>query len=257
MGSIWGPTPERGVYKTIDGGKTWTKILFTNDLSGCAELVMDPSNPNKLFAAMYEYLRKPYTFNSGGKGSGIYSSIDGGKTWKKLNEQNGLPIGNSGRCGIAIAKSNPNVVYATIESEHFELYKSENGGDNWTKVSSDPNVGNRPFYYSEIYVNPANENHVISLWSQVTESIDGGSHWRTLLDWNEIHPDHHAFWMHPENPNFMIDGNDGGLKPHITFMAAYKTMAPGKVLVIHGQKVVLEILIGKKCYSVTVLMWFR
>jgi photosystem II stability/assembly factor-like uncharacterized protein len=210
LGSIWGPNPERGVYKTTDAGKTWNKILFSNDLSGCAELVMDPSNPNKLFANLWEYQRKPYTFNSGGKGSGLHMSVDGGLTWKKLGETEGLPSGIVGRMGIAIAPSESNVVYALVESSEHALYRSDNGGYRWTRVSSNPNIGNRPFYYSEIYVDPSNANHVISIWSQVTHSIDGGKNWDVLLDWNHIHPDHHAFYIHPENPNLMMDGNDGG-----------------------------------------------
>ncbi|MCC7298964.1 MAG: hypothetical protein IT244_11580 [Bacteroidia bacterium] len=210
MGSIWGPNPERGVYKTTDGGKTWVKVLYTNDLSGCAELVMDPNNPNKLFASIWEYRRKPYTFNSGGNGSGFFMTVDGGKTWVKLGEKEGLPSGILGRIGIGISATNSLKVYAMVESKSQELYASENGGYNWKKVSADPHMGNRPFYYSELYVDPLNENHIISLWSQVTHSIDGGKTWKTLLDWNHIHPDHHAFYIHPQNPKLMMNGNDGG-----------------------------------------------
>lgn len=210
MGSVWGPNAERGVFKTTDGGATWNKILFVNDLTGCAELVMDPQNPNKLFASMWEYQRKPYTFNSGGKGSGFYMTVDGGKTWTRLNEAQGLPEGNLGRIGIAIAASNPNHVYAMVESKKQELYASVDGGFHWRKVSEDPQMGNRPFYYSEIYVDPGNEYHLISLWSQVTHSLDGGKTWNTLLDWGHIHPDHHAFYIDPQNPKLMMDGNDGG-----------------------------------------------
>lgn len=210
MGSIWGPGSERGVFKTTDGGLSWKKILFTNELSGCAELVMDPSNPDKIFASMWEYHRKPYTFNSGGKGSGMYMTVDGGKTWNKLGINEGLPAGIMGRAGIAIAPSNPNKVYALVESEKIGFYISEDGGYHWSKVTENPQIGNRPFYYSEIYADPGNEHHVISIWSQVTHSIDGGRNWQTLLDWNHIHPDHHAFYIHPDNPDLMMDGNDGG-----------------------------------------------
>lgn len=211
MGSIWGANAERGVYKTTDGGNSWNKVLYVNDLTGCAELVMDPSNPNKLFASMWEYQRKPYTFTSGGKSSGFYMTVDGGKNWKKLTEKEGLPAGDLGRIGIAISASNPNRVYAMIESKDQEMFSSIDGGFHWQKVSSDRQMGNRPFYYSEIYVDPGNEYHVISLWSQVTHSLDGGKTWNTLLDWGHIHPDHHAFYIHPSNPQLMLDGNDGGL----------------------------------------------
>ena len=211
MGSIWGPNEERGVYKTTDGGKTWTRNLFTNNLSGCAELVMDPSNPNKLFAAMWEYRRKPYHFNSGGSGSGLYMTIDGGKTWKKLGSKDGLPEGPLGRIGIGIATNKPDKVYAIVESNTLDFYGSEDGGYTWDKVSSHDNMGNRPFYYNEIYVDPTNENRIYSLWSQVARSEDGGRTWQILADWGHIHPDHHAFYIHPENPDMLINGNDGGL----------------------------------------------
>ena len=211
MGSIWGPNEERGVYKTTDGGKTWIKVLFTNNLSGCAELVMDPANPNKLFAAMWEYQRKPYFFNSGGKGSGLFMTIDGGKTWKKLGAPEGLPEGTLGRMGLAVAHNKPSRVYAIVESKTLDFYASDDGGYKWKKVSSQENMGNRPFYYNEIYVDPKNENRIYSMWSQVSRSEDGGRTWQILADWGHIHPDHHAFYIHPDNPDMLINGNDGGL----------------------------------------------
>ncbi|MBL7812643.1 MAG: hypothetical protein JNL57_10510 [Bacteroidetes bacterium] len=211
MGSAWGPGEERGVYKTTDGGQTWTRILFTNPLSGCAELVMDPTNPNKLFAAMWEYQRKPWFFQSGGKGSGLYMTTDGGKNWKKLGPENGLPEGLLGRIGISVAPSKPDKVYAIVESKTLDFYASTDGGYSWSKVSSQENMGNRPFYYNEIYSDPKNENRIYSLWSQVAKSEDGGRTWQILADWGHIHPDHHAFYIHPENPDFLINGNDGGL----------------------------------------------
>lgn len=209
-GSAWGPTPDRGVYKTTDGGTTWKKILFVNDTTGCADLVMDPLNAGKLFAAMYQYERKPYVFRSGGKGSGLYMTTDGGNQWIQLNEKHGLPEGELGRIGIAIAPSNPRIVYALIESKQTALYKSVDGGFHWTKVN-DEAVGDRPFYYHELYVDPSNENHLIYLHSTVTESIDGGKTWTTLLPYYGVHPDHHAFWWSSKNPKLMYEGNDGGL----------------------------------------------
>jgi photosystem II stability/assembly factor-like uncharacterized protein len=211
MGSIWGPNEERGVYKTTDGGKTWNRILFTNNLSGCAELIMDPSNPNKLFAAMWEYRRKPYHFNSGGPGSGLFMTIDGGKTWKRLGQKEGLPEGPLGRLGLGIATNKPNRVYAIVESKTLDFFASSDGGYTWKKVSSQENMGNRPFYYNEIYVDPKNENRIYSLWSQVARSEDGGKNWSILADWGHIHPDHHAFYIHPDNPDMLINGNDGGV----------------------------------------------
>lgn len=209
-GSAWGPNPERGVFKTTDGGNSWKKVLYVDDTTGCSDLIIDPNNPNKLIAAMWEYGRKPWTFNSGGDGSALYITYNGGKDWKKLSDKNGLPGGMMGRSGLSICHSKPNVVYALIESKKTALYRSDNGGENWRKVS-DKNVGNRPFYYADIYVDPKNENRLFNLYSVVSMSEDGGRSFKTLLPYSRIHPDHHAMFIHPENPNYIIEGNDGGL----------------------------------------------
>lgn len=209
LGSTYGPTEERGVFKSADGGKTWRKVLYVNDLTGCAELVADPQNPNKLVAAMWEYQRWPWFFNSGGKGSGLYVSYDAGETWEKRTDKDGLPEGNLGRLGLAIAKSNPEVVYALVEAKENALYKSTDGGKTWQKMA-DKGQGDRPFYYSEIYVDPKNENRVYSIYTYISRSEDGGKTFSTWAGWT-IHPDHHAFWISPDNPNYIINGNDGGL----------------------------------------------
>ncbi len=211
MGSIWGPNEERGVFKTTDGGKTWKKILYTNNETGVADMVIDPTNPNKLLVAMWEYGRKPWTFNSGGEGSALHLTYDGGENWKKITSKDGLPKGELGRIGLAIAPSKPNLIYALIEAKKNGLYKSTDGGEKWELVS-EKNIGNRPFYYAELYVDPSNENRIFNLWSYVSKSEDGGKTFETIMDYgNNVHPDHHAFWIHPSNPNYMIDGNDGGL----------------------------------------------
>ena len=215
IGSPWGEHKERGVYKSIDGGDNWKKILFTNNKSGAADLVMDPENPNKLIAAMWEHKREPWYFNSGGKGSGLHITYDGGENWKKISTKEGLPKGDLGRIGIAIAPSSPNIIYALIESKKNALYKSEDGGENWKKINDKSDIGGRPFYYSEIYVDPQNENRVYSIFTYVNVSEDGGKNFKQLMPAyrvsNGVHPDHHAWWIHPENGKFMIDGNDGGL----------------------------------------------
>jgi photosystem II stability/assembly factor-like uncharacterized protein len=211
IGSPWGEHPERGVYKTIDGGNTWERVLFVDNKTGCAELVMDPSNPNKLFANMWEHRRMPWTFNSGGPGSGLYVTYDGGKNWKKLTNKEGLPEGDLGRMGLAIARSKPSIVYALIEAKKNALYRSEDGGQTWKMINDKGEIGDRPFYYYEIYADPKNENRLYTIFSRVNVSEDGGKSFRELLPYSGVHPDHHAWWIHPENPNLIIDGNDGGL----------------------------------------------
>jgi photosystem II stability/assembly factor-like uncharacterized protein len=215
IGSPWGEHPERGVFKTTDGGKTWNKILFANNKTGVADLVMDPANPNKLIAAMWEHKRDPWFFNSGGVGSGLHITHDGGKTWKKITEDDGFPKGNLGRIGVAIAPNKPNIIYALVEAKKNALYKSEDGGFKWKKINDKSDIGNRPFYYSEIYVDPQNENRVFSVFTYVNVSEDGGKNFKQLMPAygvdNGVHPDHHAWWIHPKDGNFMIDGNDGGM----------------------------------------------
>lgn len=215
IGSPWGEHQERGVYKTLDGGKTWKQILFTNKKSGIADLIMDPTNPNKLIAAMWEHKRDPWFFKSGGEGSGLYITHDGGENWKKITQKEGFPDGELGRIGVAIARSNPDIMYALVEAKKNALYRSEDGGFSWKKINEKEDIGNRPFYYSEIYVDPQNENRVYSVFTYVNVSEDGGKNFKELMPAygvdNGVHPDHHAWWIHPKNGKFMIDGNDGGL----------------------------------------------
>jgi len=214
LGSAWGPSEDRGVYKTTDGGTTWKKVLFIDNQTGIADLITDPENPNKLIAATWEFGRTPWKFNSGGPGSGIHISYDMGTTWEKITDEDkksGLPKGPLGRIGLAVAPSKPNIVYALVEAKVNALYKSEDGGHKWKKIA-DKDIGNRPFYYAEIYVDPHNENRIWNLWSYVSKSEDGGRTFETILDYGtNVHPDHHAFWLSPDDPNYLIDGNDGGM----------------------------------------------
>lgn len=206
IGSPWGPNKERGVYKTVNGGKTWEKILFTNDTSGVCDMVMDPTNPDKIFVGMWHHQRWPWFFTSGGSGSGLYMTLDGGKNFKRV--LNGIPE-ETGRIGIAIAKSRPEYIYAYVESKATAIYRSTDGGFSWEK-RGEKGIGNRPWYYAEIYVDPKNENRLFTLYSSINMSEDGGLTFPKLIG-ESIHLDHHAWWIDPANSRHMIDGNDGGM----------------------------------------------
>jgi photosystem II stability/assembly factor-like uncharacterized protein len=215
-GNPWSSDEHRGIYQTKDGGKTWAKILPNkefpmNDSTGVGDLIVDPNNPNKMIAGMWQYRRDPWFFTSGGSASGIFITYDGGETWKKISK--GLPKGDLGRIGLTLCESKPNVVYALVESKKNAFYKSEDGGESWTKQTDKGQFGNRPFYYADIYCDPINENRIYSIWSVISRSEDGGKTWEVIAPYyaGGIHPDHHAFWINPNNPNHIIEGNDGGL----------------------------------------------
>lgn len=211
IGNPYGTHPERGVYKTTDGGDTWKLILHTNDSSGVGDMVIDPNNPNKLLVCMWQHQRTPWSFTSGGSGSGFYMTWDGGKNWKKMGKAEGLPD-TTGRIGIAIAPSEPNVIYAMVEATKNGLYRTEDGGMKWILVNSDPTwVTNRPFYFQDIMVDPQNENRLYNIFQTIAQSDDGGKSFRTIIPYSGVHPDHHAWWIHPKDPSFIINGNDGGI----------------------------------------------
>jgi photosystem II stability/assembly factor-like uncharacterized protein len=212
IGNPYAEHPERGVYKTTDGGDTWNLILHTNDTTGCADLIIDPSNPNKLIAAMWQHRRTPYSFTSGGPGSGLYITYDAGRNWKKLGKEEGLPEGNYGRIGLTICNSEPKRIYAMVEATKNGLYKTDDGGFKWELVNSNKSdVTNRAFYFQDIRVDPKNENRLYNITQTITMSEDGGRTFKTVIPYSGIHPDHHAFWINPNDPNFIIDGNDGGI----------------------------------------------
>jgi photosystem II stability/assembly factor-like uncharacterized protein len=211
IGSPWGEQEDRGVYKTTDGGKTWKKILYVDTKTGVGEMIMDPNNPNKIFVNMWQHRRYPDFFESGGPSSGLYLTLDGGDNWKKLDDSNGIPKGDLGRMGLAISESNSNKVYALIESKKNALYVSEDGGNKFEMINNGGDIGDRPFYYFEIYADPKNENRIYTLYSRVGMSEDGGKSFQQLLQYEGVHPDHHAWYINPFDPKLMIDGNDGGL----------------------------------------------
>ncbi|MEK6477233.1 hypothetical protein WJR50_06855 [Catalinimonas sp. 4WD22] len=210
QGLAWADTEERGVYKSTDGGASWEKILYVNQRTGVGDMVMDPSNPEKLIVGMWEFRRWPWFFKSGGEGSGMYITYDGGENWEKRTDEDGLPKGEIGKIGLAIAASNPQVVYAYVESKKNAIYRSDDGGFKWKQTATE-NIGSRPFYYADLAVDPNNENRLYSVASSVRVSEDGGKNFEVLLGFDKIHVDHHAWYIHPENSDFMIDGNDGGL----------------------------------------------
>lgn len=209
MGPTWKPLENRGVYKTTDGGKTWEKILYRNDLTGCADLVMDPNNPNKLFATMWQHRRWPWFFNSGGSGSGIFRTFDGGKNWTEITHEDGLPKGDLGKTGLAIALSNPEFVYALVEAKKNSLCRSEDGGYTWKIVNQEEGVNSRPFYYADLYVDTENENRLYSLQSGIKKSEDRGESFERMP--RKIHSDNHAMWINPKDGSHMIVGTDGGI----------------------------------------------
>ncbi|MFW6159885.1 MAG: WD40/YVTN/BNR-like repeat-containing protein [Acidobacteriota bacterium] len=210
MGTAWGENPERGVYKTEDSGKTWKNILYVDEKTGAADLAMDPENPNKLLAAMWQYRRWPWFFKSGGPGSGLYISVDGGENWQKLSHKNGFPSGELGRIGIAFAPNRPEIAYALVEAEKSVFLRSEDGGWNWQVVNNEEGIHDRPFYYSGVVVNPANENTVYFLQTRLRVSEDGGKSFRSLASFTQSHSDYHAMWIHPDG-DYMVVGNDGGV----------------------------------------------
>jgi len=211
LGQVWGENPERGVFKTVDGGKTWRRVLYVDPRTGAADLVIDPRNPNKLYAAMWDYRRWPWGFRSGGPGSGFYVSYDGGETWKRYTEDDGIPKGDLGRIGIAISRSNPNIVYALIEAEKSALVRSSDGGKTWKKVNENQKTAERPFYYADIRVDPQWPNRLYSLTARLQVSEDSGASFETLGRSRDVHGDYHAMWIDPRDPEHMVTGSDGGM----------------------------------------------
>jgi photosystem II stability/assembly factor-like uncharacterized protein len=206
LGHAFGPNEERGVFMTTDGGKTWQKTLYIDNQHGACDIDIDPGNPNILYAAMWNFERKPWTFRSGDEKGGVYKSIDAGRTWKKLTS--GLPK-LVGRIGIRVAPSNSNVVYAMTESKEGTLYRSDDRGETFKQVSKQANIVSRGFYYTRVRVDPTDENRVYAVASTLFVSIDGGRTFKPISA--KTHIDYHAFWIDPKDPNRMWQGEDGGI----------------------------------------------
>jgi photosystem II stability/assembly factor-like uncharacterized protein len=209
-GPLWSASKHRGLYKSEDAGATWKNILFKNENTGCAEILMDPKDPNILYASMWEFRRQPYSFNSGGAGSGLYKSMDGGKTWNELN--NGLPAKPFGRIAMNIAPTNSQKLIAIVESNATGLYISNDAGATWKSQSATMNITARPFYFSTIQFHPINDKKVYRPAFDFAYSEDGGySYSNASTDGGWVHSDHHALWINPKGNNIMYLGTDGGI----------------------------------------------
>jgi len=205
QGKLWGMNEQRGVFKTTDGGKIWTKVLYINEDTGVNDLAMDPMNPDTLYAAAYQRRRTAFGFNGGGPGNAIYRTTDGGATWKKLT--NGLPKGEMGRIGLDVYRKSPNIVYALVESEEAGLYRSDDKGETWVKMS---NTNPRPMYFSQVRIDPNNDQRIWVAGVTMAYSEDGGKTFVTNRV-TRIHVDFHALWIDPSNSDNMIAGCDGGI----------------------------------------------
>lgn len=225
-GHLWNANNERGVYKSTDNGKTWEQMLFVDENTGCIDLDIHPKEPNILFAAMWEYRREPWFFTSGGKGGGLFKSVDGGKTWKKLKK--GLPKGDLGRIALDIAPSQPDLIYAVVEAEENALYKSTDGGESWEEVGGGGGVKTRPFYFAHIKVDPKDPQRIYNSSFRLSVSSNGGKAFNVSLGAffkMTVHPDHHALWINPENPDHILVGTDGGVYVSYNKAVSFRHMA--------------------------------
>ena len=207
QGHVWAPNEQRGVFRSKDGGKTWQKVLSRSDKAGACDLIIDPTNSNVVYAAFWEVYRKPWTLESGGPGSGIFKSTDSGDTWTEITRSPGLPRGTIGIVGITVSPANPDRVWAIVEAEDGGVFRSDNGGRTWTKTNEQRNLRQRAWYYSRIYADPKNADTVYVLNTGFYRSNDGG---RTFTGIGVPHGDNHDLWIAPEDPNRMIESNDGG-----------------------------------------------
>jgi photosystem II stability/assembly factor-like uncharacterized protein len=207
MGHLWGPNRERGVFRSKDGGKTWQNVLFRSQEAGAFDLILDPSNPNTIYATFWQVKRTPWTLISGGEGSSIYKSTDGGDTWTDISRNRGLPSGVLGKIGITVSPVDTNRLWAMVEAKDGGLYRSDNAGETWQRVSNDPRTMQRPWYYYRVYADTQNADTVYVLNVQFFKSIDGG---RTFSVIGTPHADNHDLWIDPNNNQRMIEGNDGG-----------------------------------------------
>jgi len=207
LGHVYGPNEQRGVFRSQDGGETWENILYRDDKTGCIDLILNPSNPRIIYAAFWEFFRTPYSLSSGGPGGGIFKSIDGGDTWTEISRNSGLPKGLLGKIGITISPANPDRVWAIVEANDGGVFCSDDGGQTWRKMNEERRLRQRAWYYSRIYADPKDAETVYVLNTGFYRSVDRG---RTYSSIRVPHGDNHDLWIDPENPNRMINSNDGG-----------------------------------------------
>ena len=208
LGHVFGPNPERGIFKSTDGGQTWKKVLFVNDETGAADISIDPHNPRILFASMWQADRRPWTFSSGGPGSGLYQSTDGGQTWQNISRHPGLPTGILGKIGVSVSGADPKRVYAIIEAKEGGVFRSDDGGATWQRLFHGAELTQRAWYYMRIYADPKNPDVVYAPEVDgLFKSVDGGATFKPL---DTPHGDNHVLWISSDNPQIMVEGNDGG-----------------------------------------------
>lgn len=207
LGDLFKDTKERGIYKSIDGGKTWRQTLFVNERAGAVDLIIDPNNSRILYASTWRVHRNPYELSSGGEGSALWKSRDNGETWQNISTSPGLPKGTWGISGITVSPANSNRLWAVIENEDGGVFRSDDGGKTWSKTNSDRNLRQRAWYYSRIYADPASEEIVYVVNVSYHKSSDGG---RNFSSYGASHGDHHDLWIDSDNPERMIIGDDGG-----------------------------------------------